>query len=219
MDAKHRMTIKAKICGLKGRDAVDAAVAAGADMTGFVFFPPSPRSLLPEAASELVRRVPPSIERVALTVDAGDPWLEAVARQTGVSMLQFHGTEPPERVAEIKARFGLPLIKACPISSLDDVDAARAYDGVADLLMFDAKPPKDATRPGGNALVFDWELLAGTVWDTPWILAGGLEADNVAEAVRISGAAAVDVSSGVEDAPGFKSPIKIREFLGVVKGL
>jgi len=213
------MTIKVKICGLKGRDAVDAAVAGGADMTGFVFFPPSPRSLLPEAASELVRRVPPSIDRVALTVDAGDPWLEAVAQQTGVSMLQFHGVEPPERVAQIKSRFGLPVIKACPISSPDDVDAARAYDGVADLLMFDAKPPQDATRPGGNALAFDWELLAGTAWETPWILAGGLDADNVAEAVRISGAQAVDVSSGVEDAPGFKSPIRIREFLGVVKGL
>jgi len=213
------MTVKAKICGLKGRDAVDAAVAGGADMTGFVFFPPSPRSLLPEAASELVRRVPPSIDRVALTVDADDPWLEAVALQTGVNVLQFHGQEPPERVVDIKQRFGLPVIKACPISSPEDVDAARVYDGIADMLMFDARPPKGATRPGGNALAFDWELLAGTMWSVPWILAGGLDADNVSDAVRISGAEAVDVSSGVEYSPGFKSPIKIRQFLGVVDGL
>jgi len=213
------MTIKAKICGLTGRDAVDAAVAGGADMTGFVFFPPSPRSLLPEAASELIRHVPDTIERVALTVDADDAWLDVVATRTGVSMLQFHGTEPPERVIEIRERFGLPVIKACPISSAEDLDAARVYDGVADLLMFDAKPPKGATRPGGNARAFDWELLSGSGWEKPWILAGGLDSGNVAEAVRISGAGAVDVSSGVEDAPGVKNPIKIRDFLGVVKDL
>ncbi len=213
------MPIEAKICGLTTADAVDAAVAGGAAMCGFVFFPPSPRALTPEAAAPLIGRVPDGVARVGLSVDADNALLAAMIEVGGVDTLQLHGHESVARVAEVKARFGVPVIKVLPIAGADDVAAARAYEDVADRLMFDAKPPKDATRPGGNAVAFDWTLLAGETWSKPWILAGGLTPENVALAVRASGASAVDVSSGVEDAPGRKNLNKIAGFLAAVKAL
>lgn len=202
-----------KICGLMAPEAVDAAVAAGAGMVGFVFFPPSPRSLDVAEAVRLTSRVPSGVTRVALSVDADDALLDAIAAGAGIDMMQFHGKEPPERVAEVRERYSLPVMKAVAIAGPDDVARARAYEDVADRLMFDAKPPKHATRPGGNALAFDWQLIAGEAWTKPWVLAGGLTADNVAEAIRVSGAEAVDVSSGVEDAPGVKNLDKIAAFV------
>ncbi len=213
------MPTEAKICGLRTPEAVEAAVAGGAAMCGFAFFPPSPRSLDAGAAAALTALVPESVIPVAFVVDADDALLADIAANAGVRMLQLHGRESVERVVEIREKFGLPVMNVLPVASAEDVAAARAYESHVDRLMFDAKPPKDATRPGGNALAFDWELLQGETWTVPWTLAGGLTAENVAEAVRVSGAATVDVSSGVEDAPGVKNTAKIRAFLDVVKSL
>ena len=212
------MTCRVKICGLMTADAVDAAVEAGADMVGFVFFPPSPRSVDVATATALTARVPEHVTRVALSVNADDALLDAIAADAGMDMLQFHGNEPEERVTAVRARYGLPVMKAVAIAGHDDVVRAHAYDAVADHLMFDAKPPAAATRPGGNALAFDWRLIAGERWQNPWVLAGGLTPENVADAVRASGAPAVDVSSGVEDAPGVKNPAKIKAFIEAAKG-
>ena len=211
------MTI-VKICGLKTAEAVDAAVAAGADMVGFVFFPKSPRHVTVETARALAARVPAGIVRTALTVDASDDDLTAITAGGFIDLLQLHGHETPERTAAVRDKFERPVMKALPIAGPDDVTAARAYEGVADRLLFDAKPPSGATRPGGNAQAFDWGLLAGTSWSVPWLLAGGLTPENVAEAIRIAGAPGVDVSSGVESAPGVKDIGKIRAFIAASKG-
>ena len=213
------MTVAVKTCGLNSAAAVDAAVEAGASLVGFVFFPASPRAVTPDAAGALAKRVPAGILKVGLVVDPDDATLARILAAVPLDLLQLHGNESPERVAEIKARFRLPVMKAVAIAGPADIDRARRYERVADRLMFDAKAPKSATRPGGNALAFDWELLRGERWAVPWILAGGLTAENVAEAVAISGAATVDVSSGIEDAPGRKSPAKIRAFLATAAGL
>jgi len=164
--------------------------------------------------------LPAHVTPVAVTVDAGDDTLAALLAEAPARMLQLHGGETPERVAAIRARFGLPVMKVIKVAGADDLGAADAYDDVADRLMFDAKPPPEKTGalPGGNRLSFDWQLLAGRRWPLPWMLSGGLDADNVAEAVRISGAPAVDVSSGVEDAPGVKNPVLIRAFLAAARG-
>ena len=212
------MTCTVKICGLMSADAVDVSVEAGADMLGFVFFPPSPRSLSVADAAALTARVPDQVTCVALSVDADDTLLDAIAADAGVDMMQFHGHESLERVTEIRDRYGLPVMKALAIAGPEDVAQALAYADVADRLMFDAKPPKGATRPGGNALAFDWQLIAGASWSKPWILAGGLTPENVADAIAASGATAVDVSSGVEDAPGAKNPENIRGFISAAKG-
>ncbi len=212
------MTCSVKICGLMSADVVDASVEAGADMLGFVFFPPSPRSLSVADAAALTARVPNQVKCVALSVDADDRLLDAIAADAGVDMLQFHGQEPCERVTEVRERYGLPVMKAVAIAGPKDVARAHAYADVVDRLMFDAKPPKDATRPGGNALAFDWQLISDTSWTKPWILAGGLTPENVADAIAVSGATAVDVSSGVEDAFGVKSPETIRDFIAAAKG-
>ena len=213
------MPIEAKICGLRTPEAVDAAVGGGASMCGFNFFPPSPRCLGVGEAAALTVLMPDAVVPVGLVVDADDALLAKITEVAGVRMLQLHGHESVERVVEIHQRFGLPVMKVLPVASREDVVAARAYEAHVDRLMFDAKPPEEATRPGGNALAFDWELLRGETWSVPWTLAGGLTAENVAAAVRISGTAAVDVASGVEDAPGVKNTAKIRAFLDVVKGL
>jgi phosphoribosylanthranilate isomerase len=213
------MGVDVKICGLNDPAAVAAAVEGGARLVGFVFFPASPRVVTPAKAGELGKAVPPGIIKVGLVVDADDQALADIVKNAKVDLLQLHGHESPERVAEIKVRFGLPVMKVVAVASEADVEAAHAYEGVADRLMFDAKPPKDASRPGGNARAFDWALLKGRIWRKPWILAGGLNAANVAEAVRVSGAKAVDVSSGVEDVPGRKNPKKILEFLRVAATL
>ena len=208
-----------KICGLRTREAVAAAVDGGARFVGFVFFAPSPRSLKPVEAAPLAASVPPAVTRVGLFVDADDAFIDAVLAGVPLDMLQFHGREPPARVSAVRERTGLPVMKAVSIAGPADVEAARAYEDAADRLLFDARPPEGATRPGGNALAFDWELLGGETWRIPWMLAGGLDAANVAEAVRISGAPALDVSSGVEDSPGVKNIRKIEVFLLVAGSL
>lgn len=207
------MTVAVKICGLREAEHVDAAVEAGAALTGYVFFPKSPRNVSIAEASLLTARVPEGVRKVALTVDADDDLLRAIVDGAGIDTLQLHGHETPERVREIRDLFGLTVMKALPISDQADVDAARGFQEAADMLLFDAKPPKDATRPGGNAMAFDWTLLTGTDWSRPWLLAGGLDTSNVADAIRTSGTDMVDVSSGVEDASGRKDAQKIRDFI------
>ena len=213
------MTCAVKICGLSSPDDVDAAVGAGADMVGFVFFPPSPRSLTVETAAALAPRVPYDVTRVALSVDADDAFLQAIVLQVGPDMMQLHGDETPDRVTEIRNRYGLPVMKAVAISGPEDVKRAYDYGVVADQLLFDARPPQGADRPGGNALVFDWSLIASKNWGVPWVLAGGLTPKNVVEAIAASGASAVDVSSGVENAAGAKDAKKISAFIKAAKGL
>ena len=213
------MPIDVKICGLTDEAAVIAAVEGGAAMCGFVFFPASPRHVTPERAAELTKLVPNGTVKVGLVVDATDGLLDAITAAAGLDMLQLHGAETPERTAEIREKFGFPVMKVLPVQEPGDVDAAKDYESVADRLMFDAKPPQDATRPGGNARAFDWALLKGRTFGLPWILAGGLTAENLADAVEASGAVFVDVSSGVEDAPGLKSPEKIRDFLAVAEAV
>jgi phosphoribosylanthranilate isomerase len=214
------MTITAKICGLSSEAAVAAAVAGGASYVGFVFYPPSPRSLAPARAAELCAAVPTSVKRVGMFVDVEDRAIAEVLGAAPLDILQFHGAETPERVAEVKRRFRLPVMKALAIAGPGDVDVASRYEDTADMLLFDAKPPRRADAlPGGNGLAFDWRLIAGHRWRLPWMLSGGLTAELLPEAVRISGATAVDVSSGVERRPGDKDPDKIRAFLEVARGL
>lgn len=213
------MSVAVKICGLSTTETVTAAVAGGAAMVGFVFFPASPRAIAPGQLSALVADVPAHVTRVGLFVDAGEETIESVVATGGIDMLQLHGGETPDDVVRLKKRFGLPVMKAIAVSDARDLDAARIYEPVVDRLLFDARPPKGASRPGGNALAFDWQLIKGVSWAVPWLLAGGLSARNLTEAVQISGATAVDVSSGVEDAPGLKSVAKIDEFLALTKTL
>jgi phosphoribosylanthranilate isomerase len=218
------MTVRAKICGLSTPETVDAAVAGGAAYVGFVFYPPSPRSLEPARAAALAARVPVPVIRVGLVVDESDERIAAILETCPLEMLQLHGRETPARTGEIRRRFGLPVMKAIAVAGPGDPEAARPYEPVADWLLFDAKPPTPvegapAPLPGGNARVFDWQLLAGLSWQRPWMLSGGLTPENVAEAVRIAGAETVDVSSGVEDRPGLKNPDKIRRFLETVAAL
>ena len=213
------MSIEVKICGLTDAAAVKAVVEGGAAMCGFVFFPASPRNLTPKEAAELTKGVPEGVIRVGLTVDADDALLAEIASVAKVDMVQLHGAETPARTNEVRERFGLPVIKVLAVQGPDDLAAAAAYQGVADRLMFDAKPPEDASRPGGNARTFDWRVLKNQTFALPWLLAGGLTAENLAEAVKTSGAVAVDVSSGVEDAPGVKNVDKIRAFLAAAAAL
>jgi phosphoribosylanthranilate isomerase len=213
------MPVDVKICGLSTPEAVTAAVEGGARYIGFVFFPPSPRALTPSRAAALLASVPTGPARVGLFVDADDALLDEVLASVALDMLQFHGSELPERVAEVKARYGVAVIKAVPVAAAGDLVPARAYEGVADMLLFDARPPKGASRPGGNARAFDWSLVRDRGWRLPWLLAGGIDAENVVEAVRASGAPAVDVSSGVEDRPGLKNPAKIRTLLKIAAAI
>ena len=213
------MSIEVKICGLTDAAAVKAAVEGGAAMCGFVFFPTSPRNLTPKEAAELTKGVPEGVIRVGLTVDADDALLAEIASVAKVDMVQLHGAETPARTNEVRERFGLPVIKVLAVQGPDDLAAAKAYQGVADRLMFDAKPPKDASRPGGNARTFDWRVLKNQTFTLPWLLAGGLTAENLTEAVKTSGAGAVDVAAGGEDAPGVKNVDKIRAFLAAAAAL
>jgi len=207
------MPLTIKICGLKTPEALDAALGAGADLVGFVFFPPSPRDLAFDAARDLGAQVAGRARKVALSVDASDADLERAVEALRPDILQLHGREAPERVAELRARYGLPVMKALPVETRADLDAVRRYEQVADRLLFDARAPRDATRPGGLGKAFDWRLLEGLGLPLPFMLSGGLDADNVGEALRITGADAVDVSSGVERAPGEKDPERIRAFI------
>jgi phosphoribosylanthranilate isomerase len=214
------VTVAAKICGLSTEAAVAAAVDGGAAFVGFVFYPPSPRSIAHARAGELARLVPSSVRRVGLFVDADDAMIGAVLDAAPmIDILQFHGAETPERVAEAKHRFERQIMKAVAIAGQKDLAVAASYEDAADLLLFDAKPPPGATRPGGNGLAFDWQLIAGREWRLPWLLSGGLTAELLPEAVRISGATAVDVSTGIETAPGQKDTAKISAFLKAAAAL
>ena len=214
------MSVEVKICGVNAPEAVAAAVEGGADYLGFAFYLRSPRYVTPAAAHELAAQAPARVVKVGLAVDLDDAALAAILEAVPLDLWQLHGGESPARVAQIKERFGLPVMKVVRIAGPADVTAAEAYLHVADRLLFDAKPPKEMTDalPGGNALAFDWQLLAGRSWPVPWMLAGGLDPENVAEAIRVSGARTVDVSSGVEDRPGLKNPDKIRAFLAAARG-
>ena len=207
-----------KICGLKTPETLAAALDAGADMVGFVFFPKSPRHIDLATAEVLGRQAQGKALKVALTVDADDAALAAIVAALNPDLLQLHGHESPERVAAIRARFGLPVMKAIGVAHADDLKDVQAFAAVADRLLFDAKPPKDAAHPGGNGLAFDWSLLTGLDLSIPSMVSGGLDPANVAEALRRTKAQGVDVSSGVETAPGQKDPAKITAFVRVAKG-
>ena len=207
-----------KICGLKTPETLAAALDAGADMVGFVFFPKSPRHIDLATAEGLGRQAQGKALKVALTVDADDAALAAIVAALNPDLLQLHGHESPERVAAIRARFGLPVMKAIGVAHADDLTDVQAFAAVADRLLFDAKPPKDAAHPGGNGLAFDWSLLTGLDLSIPSMVSGGLDPANVAEALRRTKAQGVDVSSGVETAPGQKDPAKITAFVRAAKG-
>jgi phosphoribosylanthranilate isomerase len=207
------MTLLVKICGLRTPEALDAALEAGADMVGFVFFPPSPRHLGVEDARILGERVKGRAKKVALSVDATDAELGAIVEALKPDLLQLHGKETPERVVAVRSRFRLPVMKALPIATRADLAPIPLYEPVADRLLFDARAPREATRPGGLGQPFDWHVLENLRLVVPFMLSGGLDAGNVAEALRITRAPSVDVSSGVERTPGEKDPDKIRAFV------
>ena len=207
------MSLLVKICGLSTRETLDVAIGAGADLVGFVFFPPSPRLLSLEVARELGKQAQGRAVKVALTVDADDATLENIVETLRPDILQLHGKETTARLRDIKAKFGLPLMKALPVEAAADLAPLAGYADVADCILFDARAPKDATRPGGLGAVFDWHLLENLDLKLPFMVSGGLNASNIAEAVRVTRAGGVDVSSGVERSPGGKDPEMIRDFI------
>ena len=212
------MSLIVKICGLSNEETLDAAFAAGVDMVGFNFFPKSPRFVAPERAADLAKRVAGRAEIVAVTVAMDDVGIAEIVEKLSPDWLQLHGAETPERVADVRKRFGRPVMKAVAIATTDDLALAEAYVAVADRLLLDAKPPKGAVLPGGNGAPFDWVLLSGFDPDIPWMLSGGLTPGNVAEAVAMTGGPGVDVSSGVESAPGRKEANLIRAFIANARG-
>ena len=209
---------KVKICGLSEPRHVAAAAAAGAGYVGFMFFEKSPRNVSVMQARELALNVPMGVAKVAVTVNADDAMLDAIVDMVPLDMLQLHGNESVERVTEVRSRYGLPVMKAVGVAGEGDLAALDEYGLVADQLLVDAKPPKGADLPGGNGLAFDWRLIANRRWFAPWMLAGGLTPANVIEAVRLTGAKQVDVSSGVESAPGVKDEEMIAGFLLAAQG-
>ena len=207
------MSLLVKICGLSTRETLDVALDNGADMVGFVFFPPSPRHLPLEQARSLGQAAKGRATKVALTVDADDATFENIIDTLKPDILQIHGKETTARVRDLKQRFGLPVMKALPVETAADLAALPGYAAVADRILFDARAPKDATRPGGLGVPFDWHLLDDLNLTIPFMVGGGLNADNVAEAIRVTRADGVDVSSGIESAPGVKDPDRIRAFI------
>jgi phosphoribosylanthranilate isomerase len=205
--------IEIKICGINDLAAMDAALAAGADLVGLVFFPPSPRNVSLEVGGKLAARARAKARVVALTVDADDSFLDQIAKAAGPDIFQLHGSESPARVAELRGRLARPMMKAIPVASVADLQSVSSYAPVADRILFDARPPKDATRPGGHGRAFDWTLLARVDRTKPMMLSGGLNPENVADAIRVVCPDAVDVSSGVEMAPGVKDAKKIAAFV------
>lgn len=205
--------VRVKICGLKRPEEVIAAAEAGAAYCGFVFFPKSPRNVTIEQAAELALAAPIGLAKVALVVDPDDALLDEITAKVPLDMIQLHGKETPERVRQVKSRYGLPVMKAVGIASAEDVENLDPYEDVADQILVDAKKPKDGELPGGNGLAFDWRLIAGRAWRAPWMLAGGLTPENVAQAVALTGARQVDLSSGVESAPGVKDITKFAPFI------
>jgi phosphoribosylanthranilate isomerase len=213
------MSLLVKICGLSTPDTLDAALDAGADMVGFVFFPRSPRNVLADTARTLGARVKDRVRKVALSVDADDVMLAQIVDALKPDLLQLHGRETPQRVAAVRELFGIPVMKVLPIETKADLAAVEAYTDVADRILFDALAPKDATRPGGLGKPFDWHLLEGLSLPVPFMLSGGLDPNNIADALRITRAPGVDVSSGVESAPGVKDPEKIRAFVHAARSV
>ncbi len=211
--------VRVKICGLRTPADVAAAAGAGAAYAGFVFFAKSPRNLTTASARTLALAAPEGLCKVALTVDADDAALDAILAEVPIDMLQLHGHETPERVAEVRARYGLPVMKAIGVAGEADLAGLIEMSLAADQLLIDAKPAPGADLPGGNGLAFDWRLLVGRKWLRPWMLAGGLTPENVAEAIRLTGARQVDVSSGVESAPGVKDHAKIAAFVEAAQGM
>ncbi len=211
--------VRVKICGLRTPADVAAVAAAGAAYAGFVFFARSPRNLTIAAARVLALAAPEGLCKVALTVDADDATLDAILAEVPLDMLQLHGLETPARVAEVRARYGLPVMKAIGVAGEADLAGLIEMSLAADQLLIDAKPAPGADLPGGNGLAFDWRLLVGRKWLRPWMLAGGLTPANVAEAVRLTGARQVDVSSGVESAPGVKDAARIAAFVEAAQGV
>ena len=210
--------IRVKICGLCRPEDVTAVADAGASYGGFVFFPKSPRNVSIAQARDLALGAPVGLAKVALVVNADDATLDAITAEVPLDMLQLHGSESPARVAEVKARYGLPVMKAVGVGGPEDLAAIDVYAEVADQLLIDAKPPKGADLPGGNGLAFDWQLLAGRkYWSVPWMLAGGLTPDNAAEAVLRTGTRQLDVSSGVESGPGVKDAAQIAAFVAAAQ--
>lgn len=207
------MTLTVKICGLSEALSLDAALDAGADMVGFVFFAPSPRNVAFAMARSLSARVERRARKVALTVDADDATLAAIIEALDPDVLQLHGRESPARVSSVRARFGLPVMRAIAIVDASDLAQIAAFDESADQLLFDARAPADGTRPGGNGAPFDWRIVRDVQPRRPWLLAGGLTGDNVAEAINVTNAPGLDVSSGVESAPGRKDPAMIADFI------
>jgi len=213
-------SVKVKICGLTREADMLAVAKAGVSYAGLVFFAKSPRNLGLAQARDLALAAPPGLAKVALTVDADDDMLDAILHEVPLDMLQLHGRETPQRVSALKARYGLPVMKALGIADAEDLHKIDLYAGVADQLLIDAKPPTGSALPGGNGLAFDWRLLqARKYWALPWMLAGGLSAQNVAQAVQLTGARQVDLSSGVESAPGLKDADQTAAFMQAVQGL
>lgn len=213
------MAVAAKICGLNDVEGLDVALRHGARLVGFNGFPGSPRYVVPDQLAALAGRVPDHVERVGVMVDPDDATLETWIRAGRLSIVQFHGQESAARLEAVRERFGVQVMKVIRVAEAADLDGVAPFEPVADWLMFDAKPPREATRPGGNAVAFDWQILSGRTLRRPWLLAGGLDAGNVKEAVTLTGARFVDVSSGVESKPGLKDPALIRQFLETVRDL
>jgi phosphoribosylanthranilate isomerase len=213
------MTTKVKICGLKTQEALAAALEGGADYIGLVFFPPSPRNVTPAAAKALADAARGRARIVALLVDPDDALIENVVGAIDPDLIQLHGEESPQRAADIRRRWGKPVMKAIKVETAADAEAALDYREKADLILFDARAPLESARPGGHGVPFDWRALLGVSQRLPFVLSGGLTADNVAEAIRITGAQVVDVSSGVELRPGEKDPELIRHFIRAAKGV
>lgn len=214
------LPIDVKICGVRTPEALRAAADGGARAVGFVFYPPSPRAVTPEIAANLARMLPTGVRAFGLFVDASDDLIADVTARVPLDMLQLHGDETPRRVAEIRGRFGLPVMKAIRVATADDLTTLADYEVVADWILFDAKPPRNVTSlPGGTGIAFDWQLLQRVKVARPWMLSGGLTSSNLAEAVSLTGAKMVDVSSGVEERPGVKNVDRIREFLAAAASL
>ncbi|MDR3325741.1 MAG: phosphoribosylanthranilate isomerase [Rhodospirillaceae bacterium] len=211
------MTIKVKICGLTDKKTVEIAVNAGADFLGVVFFDKSPRYITTIDANEILQSVPKKIKKVGLFVDPKDALLDDAMNNVNLDFFQLHGTESPERVEQVRLKFGMSVIKTISVSEISDLDCVSSYADVADWLLFDAKPSVGATCPGGNSLPIDWNILKKRTWFCPWFLAGGLTIDNVNEAIRLSETRAVDISSGVESNIGIKDFDKIIKFISVVR--
>ncbi|MGI9351537.1 MAG: phosphoribosylanthranilate isomerase [Rhizobiaceae bacterium] len=207
-----------KICGLSTPEAVDAAIAGGATHMGLIFFEKSPRHVTVYSAAKLSRHAGNRIVKVAVSVDADDTYLDQIVEAVKPDLLQFHGHETPDRLREIKSRYGIPVMKAIAVREADDIEQAKGYIDIADMFLFDAKAPEGSEVPGGNGIAFDWTIMDQWVSDVPYMLSGGLNAGNVHEALKLSGADAIDISSGVETVPGRKDPKLIREFLDGITG-